>query len=33
MAKNFEQGAQMIAKAAEELRKAGSAKIEHFGDG
>jgi hypothetical protein len=33
MADNFEQVAQMMAKAAEQLRKADEAKIEHFGDG
>ena len=33
MAENFEKVAQMMTTAAEQLRKAGEAKIEHFGDG
>jgi hypothetical protein len=33
MADNFEQVAQMMAAAAEQLRKADDARIEHFGDG
>jgi len=33
MAENFEQVAKMMAVAAEQLRKAGDAKVEHFGDG
>ncbi len=32
MAENFEQVAEMMATAAEALRKAGEAKVEHFGD-
>ncbi len=33
MAENFEQVANMMSAAAEQLRKADEAKIEHFGDG
>ena len=33
MADNFEQAVQMMATAAEQLRKAHEATIEHFGDG
>ena len=33
MAENFEKVAEMMAAAADQLRKAGEAEVEHFGDG